>query len=299
MPDPNGIPGGNMPQQPYNYQQPQQQQYGYQQPQQPQNNNQQPWNRQQPQQPQYGYQQPQQAQQPYGTQQQPQQPQYNYQQPQQPQQPYGYQQQPYGYRQPQAAPAVTHKKAIGSMIMMILALLFLAYPLGISLVNNLENAFDYGSGSAWLWILGDLGLITGLILMLVGAIIGSRGSALFGVGLLLCLAFQFVDCIYSVIDMWDFYEEGVNVLLLGAGVMLATGTLLAAIGCLARVKALKIVGGILMLVNFPIVWILDFATLIEWYSENIAFIVIYLLRFVGFLFACIAVLALPIRRVKK
>ena len=268
MPDPNGVPGGNMPQQPYNYQQPQQ-----------------PWTQQQSQQQtQYTYQQPQQ-------------PQYGY---QQPQQPYGYQPQPpYGYRQPQAAPAVTHKKAIGSMIMMILAMLFLAYPLGISLVNNLENAFDYGSSSAWLWILGDLGLITGLILMLVGAIIGSRGSALFGVGLLLCLAYQFVDCIYSVIDMWDFYEEGINVLLLGAGVMLATGTLLAAIGCLARVKALKIVGGILMLVNFPIVWILDFATLIEWYSENITFIVIYLLRFVGFLFVCIAVLAFPIRRVKN
>ena len=37
MPDPNGVPNGGMPQQPYNYQQPQQP-YGYQQPQQPQNN---------------------------------------------------------------------------------------------------------------------------------------------------------------------------------------------------------------------------------------------------------------------
>ena len=138
MPDPNGVPGG-VPQQPqYNYQQPQQAQNNYQQPQQP-------WN-QQPQQPQYNYQQPQrpqqynyqqpQPQQPYGTRQQPQQPQYGYQQPQ-----YGYQPvppTPYGIQR-QAAPAVTHKKAIGSMIMMFIALSFLAYPLFYSLVSGFRK----------------------------------------------------------------------------------------------------------------------------------------------------------------
>lgn len=298
MPDPTGIPGGSgAPQQPQQTQQtrqPQQTQYSYPQIQQPQ------YNYQQPQQTQYSYQQPQyNDQQPYGTRQQPQQPQYYY---QQPRQPYGYQQPPYGYRQPQTAPAVTHKKAVGSMIMMLLALTLLAYPLARYIVANLQGALDYGSGASWMSLIGHLCLAAGLILMLVGAIIGSRGSVLFGVGLLICLVCQLVIRIYFPILNAYLYNnngyEGYWILLLALGVILVTGTVLAAIGCLARVKALKIVGGILMLVNFVLLWVLELLPWMDWYGSGY-FQPINVLYFVGILFACIAVLAFPLRRVRN
>ena len=322
MSDPNefpaadaGLPQENPPQQPqYGYQQPQQPQQGYQQPQQPQYGYRQPqqpqYGYQQPQQPQYGYQQPQQPQ--YGYQQ-PQQPQYGYQQPQQPQygyqQPqqsqYGYQQpqQPqYGYRQTQAAPTVTHTKAIGSMVMMIIALTLLAYPLYSYLANNFRSAFGYGSSQSWLALIAHLSLTAGLILMLVGAIIGSRGHALFGVGLLLCVGCLLYVRLYTPIVNTGSYAafgfDGLGELLFLIGLFLVTGAVLAAVGCLARVKALKIVGGILMLVNFPLVWFLSLIPMLNRLGVR-GVQLQTILYFLGMLFVCIAVLAFPIRRVRK
>ena len=327
MPDPNEYPvtGGGLPredapqqaqqtppqesapQQPqqtqYNYQQTQQSQYGYQQTRQPQ---QAQYNYQQTQQPQYGYQQArqpqygyQQAQQPQYGYQQARQPQYGYQQAQQPQ--YGYRQpypqQSYGVRQPAAVQAVTHKKAICSMVMMIIALSLLAYPLGDYTILNFSIVIG-GTASTYTWLvlLAHLSFWTALILMLVGAIIGSRGSVLFGVGLLLCLIPLLVKRIYYVIDRIGYYEE-LGVVLILFGTVLILGTLLAGIGCLARIKALKIVGGILMIVNFPIVRILYFAVEIERYGAN-ALDLEDVLYFLGCIFVCIAVLAFPIRRVR-
>lgn len=301
MPDPNEYPvtGGSLPREDAP-QQPQQTQYGYQQP--------------QPQQTQYGYQQPQQARQTQYGYQQTQQSQYGYQQTRQPQygyqqarqtqdgyqQQYGYQQpypqQPYGYRQSSPVPAVTHKKAIGSMILMILALSFLAYPLFLYIRNNIDSAIHYGSGYAWIYLLGYFCLLTGLTLMLVGAIIGSRGSVLFGVGLLLLLVFQFeVRVLSFFLDTYVHYEIRLIQLLLG--LVLITGTVLAAIGCLARVKALKIVGGILMLVFFVLAYILEVG---YWISmAGIQYLrVDTFLYFFGFLLVCVAVLLFPIRRVR-
>ena len=324
MPDPtespvygSGLPQENRPQQPqqpqYGYQQPQQPQYNYQQPQQPQ------YNYQQPQQPQYNYQRPQQLQQP-------QQPQNNYQQPQygyqQPQQQYGYQQpqtrQAYGYGQPQQAQqpqqarqpqygapqlwnpqTVTHKKAIGSMIMMFIALTLLAYPLGSALLGNFR-ALSYAGSAVWMTLLTNLILLAGLILMLIGAIQGSRGYKLFGIGLLLILAYLFYNHFVGILLQWNRYDEGINVLLLMFGTILITGNILAAIGCLVRVKALKIIGGILMLVNIPIVWFLEFGTMLDRLSRyNSSHLPVYFLRLIGFIFLCIAVLAFPIRKLKN
>ena len=309
MPDPNEYPvtGGGLPREDAP-QQPQQTQYGYQQPQQPQQTQygyqqtqQSQYGYQQTRQPQYGYQQAQQTQ--YGYQQ-TRQPQYGYQQARQTQ--YGYQQQygcqqpypqqPYGYRQSSPVPAVTHKKAIGSMILMILALSFLAYPLFLYIRNNIDSAIHYGSGYAWIYLLGYFCLLTGLTLMLVGAIIGSRGSVLFGVGLLLLLVFQFeVRVLSFFLDTYVHYEIRLIQLLLG--LVLITGTVLAAIGCLARVKALKIVGGILMLVFFVLAYILEVG---YWISmAGIQYLrVDTLLYFLGFLLVCVAVLLFPIRRVR-
>ena len=75
-------------------------------------------------------------------------------------------------------------------------------------------------------------------------------------------------------------------------------TLLAGIGCLARVKPLKIVGGILMLVTWPIVWIFDFGSTLEMYGSfrSDTLILIYFLCLIGFIFTCIAVLTFPIRK---
>ena len=296
MPDPNGVPGGGVPQQPYNYQQPQPAQNNYQQPQQP-------WT-QQPQQPQYNYQQPQrpqqynyqqpQPQQPYGTRQQPQQPQYGYQQPQ-----YGYQPvppSPYGIQR-QAAPAVTHKKAIGSMIMMFIALTLLAYPLSTFLIRNFSNAFRGGTTYTWLVLIGHLNLAVGIVLMLVGAIIGSRGHALFGVGILLCLVCALVKRIYYVVDRIDYFEE-IGVVMLLLGLILVIGMILAGIGCLARVKALKIVGGILTLMNFILVRLLFFGFTAEQTGTNPIDLedVLYLF---GCVFLCVAILVFPIRKPKN
>lgn len=307
MPDPNEIPvtGGSLPredapQQPqqtqYGYQQtqqPQQTQYGYQQPQQPQQTQ---YGYQQTRQPQYGYQQTRQPQ--YGYQQ-ARQPQYGYQQAQQAQ--YGYRQpypqQSYGVRQPAAVQAVTHKKAICSMVMMIIALSLLAYPLGDYTILNFSIVIG-GTASTYTWLvlLAHLSFWTALILMLVGAIIGSRGSVLFGVGLLLCLIPLLVKRIYYVIDRIGYYEE-LGVVLILFGTVLILGTLLAGIGCLARVKALKIVGGILMVINFPLVRFLYFAVEIERYGAN-ALDLEDVLYFLGCIFVCIAVLTFPIRRVR-
>ena len=182
------------------------------------------------------------------------------------------------------------------MILMILALSFLAYPLFLYIRNNIDSAIHYGSGYAWIYLLGYFCLLTGLTLMLVGAIIGSRGSVLFGVGLLLLLVFQFeVRVLSFFLDTYVHYEIRLIQLLLG--LVLITGTVLAAIGCLARVKAMKIVGGILMLVFFVLAYILEVG---YWISmAGIQYLrVDTFLYFLGFLLVCVAVLLFPIRRVR-
>ena len=275
MPDPNYVPGAgtglpqeNAPQQPqYNYPQP-----SYQQPQRG------------AQQPQYGN--PQQ----YGYQQQPQQPQYGYQQPQ-----YGYQQPQYGYRAAPVRPPITHKKAIGTMVMMIIALILFVYPLFYFISSYVGEAVDYHSSYCWFMVISYLCLLAGLVLILVGAIIGSRGYKLFGIGLMLVLVCQLIKYVWLPLYQIGLdYLRGDTSVRIFFGFFLITGTIMAGIGSLARVKGLKIAGGILMLIFFFFTQI--YFSLRSLYSPFRTIETLF--YFLGGIFACIAVLTFPIRRVK-
>ena len=301
------------------WQQPQQTQYGYQQPQ----YNAQPQTGWQPPQPRYNYQQPQQTgwqppQPQYNAQQRQynaQQPQYNAQQPRygapqpasaaasaaaqynyaQPQ--YGYAQPQYGYGQPRSNPAPQgHTKAIGSMVMMIICLSFLLYPLISYIINNFDGAFSYGGTYTWLVLIAHLCLLTGTILMLVGAILGSRGHKLFGIGVLLCIPCAVVKRIYFTIMMIDYYE-GFGVLLLVFGVMMFVGLILAGVGCLARRRGLKVTGGILALVGFILAgglyMIYGMSNYgVDWIDLE------EILYYFGGIFGLVSILPFPIRREK-
>ena len=285
-------------------QQPQQPQYGYQQPQQPQ------YGYQQPQQPQYGYQQPQQSQ--YGYQQ-PQQPQYSYQQPQQPQ--YGYQQpqQPqYGYQQPQTYgqsplqnPAVQgHKKAIGSLVMAILALVFLAAPIIYYLPKLIDaadsvNSYFRNSSLSTIYtmrIISCFVLAASLILMLIGAIRGSRGFVLYGIGTLLLLLFVFFKHLYELTDNIDHLSDEGNTLLVTC-LICCLGIILAGIGCLTRVKGLKIAGAIIMLIAFiGIAGVYMDMNIFERHSDEEK--TMEVLGMLGTVFASIGVICFPLRKPK-
>ena len=283
------------PQQPqYGYQQPQQPQYGYQQPQQPQ------YGYQQPQQPQYGYQQPQQPQ--YGYQQ-PQQPQYGYQQPQQPQ--YGYQQpQTYG-QSPLQNPAVQgHKKAIGSLVMAILALVFLAAPIIYYLPKLIDaadsmNSYFRNSSLSTVYtmrIISCFVLAASLILMLIGAIRGSRGFVLYGIGTLLLLLFVFFKHLYELTDNIDHLSDEGNTLLVTC-LICCLGIILAGIGCLTRVKGLKIAGAIIMLIAFiGIAGVYMDMNIFERHSDEEK--TMEVLGMLGMMFASIGVICFPLRKPK-
>ncbi|MBR4700923.1 MAG: hypothetical protein IKP19_04420 [Oscillospiraceae bacterium] len=283
------------PQQPqYGYQQPQQPQYGYQQPQQPQ------YGYQQPQQPQYGYQQPQQPQ--YGYQQ-PQQPQYGYQQPQQPQ--YGYQQpQTYG-QSPLQNPAVQgHKKAIGSLVMAILALVFLAAPIIYYLPKLIDaadsvNSYFRNSSLSTVYtmrIISCFVLAASLILMLIGAIRGSRGFVLYGIGTLLLLLFVFFKHLYELMDNIDHLSDEGNTLLVTC-LICCLGIILAGIGCLTRVKGLKIAGAIIMLIAFiGIAGVYMDMNIFERHSDEEK--TMEVLGMLGTVFASIGVICFPLRKPK-
>lgn len=221
--------------------------------------------------PQYGYSQPQQSQYDY-NQQQPQygynqQPQYGYNQ--QPQ--YGYNQQQYGYNQqqpqygynqpyqqayPAQSPILGHKKAIGSMVLMILTLMMLSAPF-IYFFPKIIDSLDYSYTSRYktyltFELLGCIMLMVLTILMLVGSIIGSRGFVLFGIGTLLILSFVFFTHFYRLLDLVSRLND-TGTALFYLCILLITGILMAGIGILTRVKGLKIAGGVVMLVAFVII----------------------------------------------
>ena len=265
-------------------QQPQQPQYGYQQPQQPQ------YGYQQPQQPQYGYQQPQQ-------------PQYGYQQPQQPQ--YGYQQpQTYG-QSPLQNPAVQgHKKAIGSLVMAILALVFLAAPIIYYLPKLIDaadsvNSYFRNSSLSTIYtmrIISCFVLAASLILMLIGAIRGSRGFVLYGIGTLLLLLFVFFKHLYELTDNIDHLSDEGNTLLVTC-LICCLGIILAGIGCLTRVKGLKIAGAIIMLIAFiGIAGVYMDMNIFDRHNDEEK--TMEVLGMLGMMFASIGVICFPLRKPK-
>ena len=290
------------PQQPqYNqaYNQPQYAQPQYGQPQQPQYG--------QPQQPQYGYQQPQYGQPQYGQPQQPQygyqQPQYGYQQPQQPQ--YGYQQpQTYG-QSPLQNPAVQgHKKAIGSLVMAILALVFLAAPIIYYLPKLIDaadsvNSYFRNSSLSTIYtmrIISCFVLAASLILMLIGAIRGSRGFVLYGIGTLLLLLFVFFKHLYELTDNIDHLSDEGSTLLVTC-LICCLGIILAGIGCLTRVKGLKIAGAIIMLIAFiGIAGVYMDMRIFDHHSDEEK--TMEVLGMLGTVFASIGVICFPLRKPK-
>ena len=252
---------------------------------------------QQPQQPQYGYQQPQQ-------------PQYGYQQPQQPQ--YGYQQPQYGYQQPQTYgqsplqnPAVQgHKKAIGSLVMAILALVFLAAPIIYYLPKLIDaadsvNSYFRNSSLSTIYtmrIISCFVLAASLILMLIGAIRGSRGFVLYGIGTLLLLLFVFFKHLYELMDNIDHLSDEGNTLLVTC-LICCLGVILAGIGCLTRVKGLKIAGAIIMLIAFiGIAGVYMDMNIFERHSDEEK--TMEVLGMLGTMFASIGVICFPLRKPK-
>ena len=259
---------------------------------------------QQPQQPQYGYQQPQQPQ--YGYQQ-PQQPQYGYQQPQ-----YGYQQPQYGYQQPQTYgqsplqnPAVQgHKKAIGSLVMAILALVFLAAPIIYYLPKLIDaadsvNSYFRNSSLSTIYtmrIISCFVLAASLILMLIGAIRGSRGFVLYGIGTLLLLLFVFFKHLYELMDNIDHLSDEGNTLLVTC-LICCLGIILAGIGCLTRVKGLKIAGAIIMLIAFiGIAGVYMDMNIFDRHNDEEK--TMEVLGMLGMMFASIGVICFPLRKPK-
>ena len=245
---------------------------------------------QQPQQPQYGYQQPQQ-------------PQYGYQQPQQPQ--YGYQQpQTYG-QSPLQNPAVQgHKKAIGSLVMAILALVFLAAPIIYYLPKLIDaadsvNSYFRNSSLSTVYtmrIISCFVLAASLILMLIGAIRGSRGFVLYGIGTLLLLLFVFFKHLYELMDNIDHLSDEGNTLLVTC-LICCLGIILAGIGCLTRVKGLKIAGAIIMLIAFiGIAGVYMDMNIFERHSDEEK--TMEVLGMLGTVFASIGVICFPLRKPK-
>ena len=243
------------------------------------------------------------AQNPAAYNQQPQQPQYGYQQPQQPQ--YGYQQpQTYG-QSPLQNPAVQgHKKAIGSLVMAILALVFLAAPIIYYLPKLIDaadsvNSYFRNSSLSTVYtmrIISCFVLAASLILMLIGAIRGSRGFVLYGIGTLLLLLFVFFKHLYELMDNIDHLSDEGNTLLVTC-LICCLGIILAGIGCLTRVKGLKIAGAIIMLIAFiGIAGVYMDMNIFERHSDEEK--TMEVLGMLGTVFASIGVICFPLRKPK-
>ena len=232
-----------------------------------------------------------------------QQPQYGYQQPKQPQ--YGYQQpQTYG-QSPLQNPAVQgHKKAIGSLVMAILALVFLAAPIIYYLPKLIDaadsmNSYFRNSSLSTVYtmrIISCFVLAASLILMLIGAIRGSRGFVLYGIGTLLLLLFVFFKHLYELTDNIDHLSDEGNTLLVTC-LICCLGIILAGIGCLTRVKGLKIAGAIIMLIAFiGIAGVYMDMNIFERHSDEEK--TMEVLGMLGMMFASIGVICFPLRKPK-
>ena len=233
------------------------------------------------------------AQEPAAYNQQPQQPQYGYQQPQ-----------TYG-QSPLQNPAVQgHKKAIGSLVMAILALVFLAAPIIYYLPKLIDaadsvNSYFRNSSLSTIYtmrIISCFVLAASLILMLIGAIRGSRGFVLYGIGTLLLLLFVFFKHLYELTDNIDHLSDEGNTLLVTC-LICCLGIILAGIGCLTRVKGLKIAGAIIMLIAFiGIAGVYMDMNIFDRHNDEEK--TMEVLGMLGMMFASIGVICFPLRKPK-
>ena len=133
---------------------------------------------------------------------------------------------------PGVAPSRGFAKVVNPMVMMIISLSIMTF----SLFYFYISVGEYLDENVLLIMLGyHLLLLSGQILMLIGAIKGSRGKTLFGVGLLLSAP-------VPVINALVFYSAPIYILVFS--VVLCIGFVLAGIGCLVRHKGLRVSGSI-------------------------------------------------------
>ena len=238
----------------------------------------------QPQQPQYGYAQPQ----------------YGYAQPQQPQ--YGYAQPQYGFpTQPPYPSAPTplkapSKRAVGSMVLMIIALSLLSLPIIFfiaEIADSPRRILIYWEETVA--YLGILSLLAGVILMMIGAIRGTRGRVLFGVGILVVVPFVFLVHLLWMLEessVLDRLDSGTTMMV--CCILLASSLILAGIGVLARIRGMSIAGGASAIV-FLMVMCIGYFDLI-FYVRKEDGQAMEILGLIGFILLCVSVTVFPVRK---
>ena len=188
--------------------------------------------------------------------------------------------------------------------MAILALVFLAAPIIyylpklIDAADSMNSYFRDSSLSTTytMRIISCFVLAASLILMLIGAIRGSRGFVLYGIGTLLLLLFVFFKHLYELTDNIDHLSDEGNTLLV-ACLVCCLGIILAGIGCLTRVKGLKIAGAIITLVSvFGIAGVYMDMRIFEFHNDEEK--AMEVLAVLGMMFACIGVICFPLRKPK-
>ncbi len=279
----------------------------------------------QPVQPAYGYGQPVPPQYSYT---QPAAPQYGYTQPAAPRQGYGWPTPPYGYAQPVYQPvqplgqSQAPRRAVASMVLMMIAITFLSAAVAYFLPQMLDSPFfrlgyyryrPYGYGYGYRYydnfvyysfqavqiptIIGTLSVLASAVLMLIGAIRGSRGSTLFGVGILVLSLFALGAHLAFAIEA-DFVSE--STLLLIGSLLMVSAIVLSGVACLIRNKGMRIAGGILLLVVMAGMAIIYLGALGSYSRrDSDTGIALNIFGLIGGILLSVAVICFPLRKTGK
>ena len=192
------------------------------------------------------------------------------------------------------------------MVLMILALILLT----VCCVYFLEKLFDaidfyddYKSYCAdeiltvyYLRVAGIFAFLAGFVLMLVGSIRGSRGNVLFGIGILLGVLYLYMTHLHYLFKYIDELNDDASILLI-LTLSALSGVIMAGIGCLTKVKGLKIAGAIVMIVCF-LGMIGGYATINTRAMDDEPG-TMQMLGIAGTILMCVAILTYPLVRVRK
>ena len=208
--------------------------------------------------------------------------------------------QPEYYPRYPAPPAPAKTRSVPAMVFMILSFVCLAASLGIFIYYCIRYTTGYeyeiDSDPYVLYSVCVMGghvlMLGGAALMMSGMIIGNRGYKLVGAGLLLMVPVCLIRrLVYTVMYMGSFLAEDYAILQILAGIVLINGVILSGVGCLARIKGLKLTGAILMLNGFCFSDLLIPLVFQAYYPEWTD--VVYTL---GVVLAAVAVILYPVRR---
>lgn len=182
------------------------------------------------------------------------------------------------------------------MVLMIISLVFLIVPIvyifaeiadrpGRILILD-EEVYAY---------LGIISLLAGAVLMLVGAIRGTRGTVLFGVGLFPVAVFVILIHLVWMLDASDLLEyiDGGTLMLISC-ILLVISFILGGIGVLTRVRGLAIAGGAVAIAALLAMCICYFDLTFDHRKDEVQ--VMEILGMVGTVLLSVALVCFPVRK---